>query len=183
MPNWCSNGVTLRHEDPSMIERAMNSQGLFMEFLPTPQELRDTVAGFPGVDKEAEHRLQQESNVKKYGHKDWYEWNIANWGVKWDVDLDNIERVDANTLTASFESPWGPPIEGYRRLEDLGFEVEGMFYEPGMAFCGRYDTEFGEDSMNLEGLDSNTVRGVIGEDLDDYFGISENMAQWEEENQ
>jgi hypothetical protein len=24
---------------------------------------------------------------------------------------------------------------------------------------------------------------VIGEDLDDYFGISEDMAQWEEENE
>jgi hypothetical protein len=27
------------------------------------------------------------------------------------------------------------------------------------------------------------VRDIIGEELDDYFAISESMADWEEENQ
>jgi hypothetical protein len=27
------------------------------------------------------------------------------------------------------------------------------------------------------------VRDMIGEELDDYFGISESMADWEEENE
>ena len=57
MPNWCFNGVTLRHKDPAMIDRAQHSEGLLMEFLPTPKELLEG--------------------------QGWYEWNISNWGTKW----------------------------------------------------------------------------------------------------
>jgi hypothetical protein len=32
------------------------------------------------------------------------------------------------------------------------------------------------------GEDSTTVRESIGAELDDYFGISESMAEWEAEN-
>lgn len=157
MPNWCYNGVTLRHSDPAMIDRAQNSKGLLMEFLPTPKEL-----------------LEGDG---------WYNWNVTNWGTKWDVDLENVERVDPNTLTASFDSAWSPPIEAYQKLVEMGFEIEAKFYEPGMAFCGTYDSEYGENTYELSGLDADNVRDVIGEELDDYFGISEEMAQYDAEQE
>lgn len=183
MPNWCYNGVTLRHKDPAMIDRAQHSDGLLMEFLPTPQPLLETTAGSFGDDeKQRALEAQQEENLKQFGAKDWYDWNIANWGTKWDVNLENINREDEYTLTASFDSAWSPPIEAYQKLEALGFEIEAKFYEPGMAFCGTYDAGYGENTYQLDGLNSETVRDVIGEDLDDFFGISEEMAQYEEEN-
>jgi hypothetical protein len=181
MPNWCYNGVTLRHNDPAMIDRAANSDGLLMEFLPTPQELLDTVAGSVAEDARHAHEAQMESNLAKYGAKDWYDWNVANWGTKWDVTLENVERKDDNTITASFDSAWSPPIEAYAKLEDLGFEVDAKFYEPGMAFCGTYVTGLGENSVDIGSYTADTVREAIGEDLDDYFGISEEMAQFDEE--
>ena len=187
MPNWCNNGITLRHADPAMIDRVVKGQeGLLMEFLPTPQELTDTLAGFPGEDKRAAHEAQQRANIEKYGYKDWYDWNVANWGTKWDFSLDSIERVDANTVSASFESAWAPPINAYEKLCALGFEIEAMYYEPGMCFVGKF-TGNGEDSYDdyyeYGGETSATVREAIGEELDDYFGISEEMAQYEEENE
>jgi hypothetical protein len=181
MPNWCFNGVTLRHKDPAMIDRAQHSEGLLMEFLPTPQALRDTVSGSVSENKRAEHEAQQARNLEQYGAKDWYDWNIANWGTKWDVTLENVDRVDEYTLNAAFDSAWSPPIEAYRRLEDMGFEIEAKFYEPGMAFVGTYDTENGEFSIDISGFTSDTVREAIGEELDDYFGISEEKAQYEDE--
>jgi hypothetical protein len=182
MPNWCYNGVTLRHNDPAMIDRAQHSDGLLSEFLPTPQPLLDTTAGsFGDTERQALLEAKEADNVKQFGYKNWYDWNVANWGTKWDVKLDNVEREDDNTLTASFDSAWSPPIEAYQKLEELGFEIEAKYYEPGMAFCGTYNAESGEDTFELGGLTADTVRDAIGEELDDYFGISEEMAQYDEE--
>lgn len=181
MPNWCSNSITLRHADPAMIDRVMNSKGLLMEFLPTPQDLTDTVAGWMGEDKQAAHEAQQAANIEKYGFKDWYDWNVANWGTKWDFELENKERQDPNTLTAAFDSAWSPPVTAYEKLMELGFEIEAMYYEPGMCFVGKWDN--GVDEFFEYGSEtSETIRAAIGEELDDYFGISDEMAQYEEEN-
>ena len=178
MPNWCFNGVTLRHKDPAMIDRVIRGQeNLLMEFLPTPQELVDTVAGLMGEDKRAAHEAQQRANIEKYGHKDWYDWNIANWGTKWDVSLDNVNREDANTVSAAFESAWSPPIEAYRALEDLGFEIEAYYNEPGMAFFGSY-IDGCEDTIDYGSMDAETIRREFPE-LDERFGVS----QWLEDSQ
>jgi hypothetical protein len=183
MPNWCNNGITLRHEDPAMIERVLKGrEGLLMEFLPTPQALLDTVAGFPGADKEAEHEAQMKSNIEKHGAKDWYDWNCNNWGTKWDFALDCVENPDPNTVTASFDTAWSPPIEAYNKLMALGFEIEAFYYEPGMAFAGKWDNGI-DEYYEYSGATSETVREMIGAELDDYFCISESMTEWEEENQ
>lgn len=182
MPNWCNNSITLRHDDPAMIDRAMNSTGLLMEFLPTPQELIDTVSGWPAEDKRAAHEAQQTANIEKYGYKDWYDWNVANWGTKWDFELDNKDRDDPNTMTASFDSAWSPPITAYERLLELGFEIEAMYYEPGMCFVGKYEDGF-DECYDYSDETSETVRDLIGAELDDYFGISDSMADFESENE
>lgn len=185
MPNWCNNDITLRHADPAMIDRAQHSQGLLAEFLPTPQELMNTVEGsFGDTDKQAALEAQQQANIEKYGYKNWYDWNIATWGTKWDVELENVERVDEYTLTASFDSAWSPPIEAYGRLVELGFEIEAFYNEPGMAFCGKYTGAGDSDAdyyVEYGGYNSHSVREHVGEEIDDHFGISEMMAQWEED--
>ncbi len=187
MPNWCNNGITLRHADPAMIDRVIKGkEGLLMEFLPTPQDLLDTVAGFPGEDKREAHEAQMKRNIDTFGAKDWYDWNIANWGTKWDFALENIDRQDANTVTAAFDSAWAPPVDAYVKLCALGFEIKAYYYEPGMAFCGVWEgneEDFVDDYREYGGETSETVREAIGDDLDDYFGISEEMRQYEEEDQ
>ena len=177
MPNWCSNGITLRHADPAMIDRVIaGKEGLLQEFIPCPEELMNAVANFE----------TNEAMVAKYGFSSWYDWSIANWGTKWDFALENVERADANTVTAAFDSAWAPPVEAYRQLCALGFEIEAMYYEPGMGFVGKFvgDESWCDDNcLEFHGQTSETVRDYIGEELDDYFGISESMADWEEENQ
>ena len=177
MPNWCSNGITLRHADPAMIDRVIaGKEGLLQEFLPCPEELLKAVVNFE----------TNEAMVAKYGFSSWYDWSIANWGTKWDFALENVERADANTVTAAFDSAWAPPVEAYRQLCALGFEIEAMYYEPGMGFVGKFtgDESYCDDEcFEYHGQTSETVRDYIGEELDDYFGISESMADWEAENQ
>jgi hypothetical protein len=65
---------------------------------------------------------------------------------------------------------------------ELGFEITAYYYEPGMAFVGKWEDGC-DDYFEISGHDSTNVREAIGEELDDYFGISEDMAQWEEENE
>ena len=185
MPNWVSNGITLRHADPAMIDRVQHpaTDGLLSEFLPTPQALIDTEATWFRDDspRAAEHKLKEEANVAKYGAKNWYDWNIANWGTKWDFELENVNRIDEYTISGSFESAWSPPIEAYKKLEELGFEVEAFYHEPGMAFVGKYQGGL-DEYVEYNQFTSNTVREAIGAELDDYFCISEMLANWEEES-
>jgi hypothetical protein len=167
-----------------MIERAAKAlqEGTFLqEFIPCPQDLIDTVSGFVG-EGQAALEAKQAANVEKYGYTTWYEHNINEWGTKWDVSSDNVEIVDANTVTAGFDSAWSPPITAYERLIELGFEVEAFYYEPGMGFVGKWVDGI-DEYYELGGEDSTTVRASIGEELDDYFGISESMADWGEDQE
>ena len=187
MPNWCNNSITLRHKDSAMVQRAQEALAagrLLQEFIPCPQDLIDTVAGYMGEDKRAAHEAQQARNIDLYGYKDWYDWQVANWGTKWDVGGDDglTQRLDPNTLQASFDSAWAPPVNAYERLCALGFEIEAFYNEPVVGFAGKYSNGV-DECVEYSGANSNTVRELVGEELDDYFGISEMMSEWEEYNE
>lgn len=191
MPNWCNNDITLKHKDPAMIDRAQKALAdgrLLQEFFPCPQDLIDTVAGFPGEDLREAHEAQVKRNLENHGHANWYDWNVANWGTKWDVGGDDglTQRLDPNTLQASFDSAWAPPVNAYEKLAALGFEIKAYYNEPGMAFCGVWEgneDDFFDDYYEYSGETSETVREVIGAELDDYYSISETMAEYESENE
>lgn len=190
MPNWCANTLKITHDDTAQIARAVAAfaRGEFMqEFDPCPQDLLDTMAGHhaAGSPEEAELQARRASNLEKYGAEDWYDWKIANWGTKWDVggeECDSPEYTDGDTeATFHFDSAWSPPTEFFATLEDQGFEVDAMWYEPGVGFCGQY-SDGAEDSYNIEG-DSDWVDENIPDSINTHFAIAENMAMWEDEEQ
>ena len=182
MPNWCNNSVTLRHKDPAMIQRAQEalaSGTLLNEFFPCPAELHEH-------DSPIRDEALSERFLKEYGAKDWYDWQVKNWGTKWDVGTDGLmQRLDEHTLEASFDSAWAPPTAAYEKLTDLGFYVKAYYNEPGMCFCGVWegdkDNGFFDDYVEYSGETSATIREAVGEELDDYWGLSETMAEYEEE--
>ena len=185
MPNWCSNGVRIRHNDPmkiKLLKDACLEEGFCNFAIPVPQDLRDTTAGWSGDPvKQAANEAKEKANLEKYGHANWYDFCTSEWGTKWDVQFDSCEVSDDGLeLTGSFESAWAPPCGVYEALVNEGYDVVAYYYEPGMAFVGKYDN--GDDQCyEFGGETSATVRDAIGEDLDDYFGISEQMAEYEQE--
>jgi hypothetical protein len=187
MPNWCANNIELRHKDPAMIQRAVEAfkQGKFCdEFIPVPKQLIDTVSGSLGDGYEQElNQFKMQLNEKYFGYSTWYEFCINKWGTKWDVgDAESVNTVDDTHMVAFFDSAWAPPIGLYEALLALDFDVEACYYEPGMAFVGKWYN--GDDfCINYGEYNSDTVREAIGEELDDMFCISEDMSQWEEENE
>jgi hypothetical protein len=151
--------------------------------IPTPKDLTDTVSGFVGEDQQAAHEAQMDRNVALYGYKDWYAFQTANWGTKWDVSCDSVE-IDDDGLGFSgvFESAWSPPMGIAAALVEQGYEVTLYYYEPGMGFVGKFE-DGSDDYYEYNGENSKTVRAAIGDELDDMFGISESMAEYEAENE
>ena len=174
MPNWCSNGVRIRHNDPmkiKLLKDACLEEGFCDFAIPCPQELKDAVAN-SDVNKPL---------LEKYGYSNWYDFCTSNWGTKWDVQFDSCEVSDDGLeLTGSFESAWAPPTGCYEALVDEGYDVVAYYNEPGMCFVGKYDNGC-DDCFEYSGETSATVRDTIGEDLDDYFCISEQMYEYEQE--
>ena len=190
MPNWCNNTLELQHEDPAMIERAKRAfaEGkLLNEFCPVPASLH-IVAGRVGSDEEPEQIAlveQEAANIATHGYTNWYDYCVNEWGTKWDVggdDYNEPQQETPNDITMSFDSAWAPPIAAMDKLEALGFSVRLYYYEPGMAFAGIY--EDGSDNYyDYGGMNSDQVAEELPSELDEMFGISESMAEYEEENQ
>lgn len=54
---------------------------------------------------------------KKYGCSDWYDWSIANWGVKWNASETDVLKED-ELMCISFDTPWSPPFEYLEKLSE-----------------------------------------------------------------
>jgi hypothetical protein len=186
MPNWCSNHITVRGGNQAEIQRLAKalSEGTFCNaVVPTPQELTDTVSGFMGdTEEQAKLEAKTRANIEKYGYGNWYDFQVANWGTKWDVSGEAVE-IDEDGLgfSGAFDSAWAPPIRIAEALVEQGFEVTLFYYEPGMGFVGKWEDGI-DDSYEYSDETSATVRAAIGDELDDMFGISESMAEYEAEN-
>jgi hypothetical protein len=188
MPNWCNNSVTITHTDPAKITALADAfaEGRFCTaVIPTPECLtRDGVTTSGGANAAEYERIRAE-NKAETGYESWYDFCVARWGTKWDVggadatmDIEN----DGCTLSVSFESAWAPPCGVYEELLAQGYDVVAHYWESGGCFVGRWHN--GDDlCYDYCGLKSDTVRGYIGADLDDFWCVSESMAEWEAEDE
>jgi Ferredoxin-like domain in Api92-like protein len=189
MPNWCNNTVEINHKDPAKMYALVEAvnEGKFCNFaIPVPESLH-IVAGRAGADDTPEQKAlveAEERNLEAHGYKNWWDFCTNEWGTKWDVDpYESVEYDDAHDkrgITFGFDSAWSPPTGVYEALMDQGYSVRAYYYEPGMAFCGIYD-ENGDDCYNIGDMTSETVKDAIPEALDEMFGISETIAEYEEE--
>jgi aryl-phospho-beta-D-glucosidase BglC (GH1 family) len=170
-----------------MITRAKEAldRGEFLsEFIPVPKELTETMSGSYGdADKQAALEAQTRANIEKYGYGNWYDFCVGEWGTKWDVGGDGQTDVhpEGKMLHTAFDSAWSPPVNAYAKLEQLGFRVEAQFYEGGMAFAGEYK-DGNCDDFSLEGMTADDIEQNYPE-LDDCFGISESIREYERENE
>lgn len=153
MPNWCDNSVRLSHSDRSKVDALdaemskKNEQGYFM--------------GCP---------FQHLRPIPEDQKENWYDWNINNWGTKWEADIIDWERSDDDTVYIAFNSAWAPPIALYEYLTEQGWEVEAYYHESGCAFCGKYTSEDGEDYYEYDFSDRSTLE-AIPSDIDDFTGL------------
>ena len=189
MPNWCNNTITVTHKDPAVLEAlavAVREGHFCNHIIPVPESLHIT-AGRDGADGSPEQDLleaRMKENIEKHGYANWYDFCVAKWGTKWDVEpYDTVEfddQHDKNRVTFGFDSAWSPPIGVYQALEEQGFAVRAYYYESGMCFAGKYEDGF-DDYYELGNMSSEEVRETLPQDLDEMMGISESIAQYEED--
>jgi hypothetical protein len=152
MPNWCMNELEATGTKSEM-DKFRKQLKKFLEntadgdvgpgltgFFPTPKELSDTPKGSFGSDTEKQQDMERRNaaNLAKYGHKDWYEWNIANWGSKWGDCDGSLNEDDDVSVVYSFGTAWSP-AEGLiarvsEQFPNLSFILK--YNEPGMCFYG-----------------------------------------------
>ena len=117
MPNWCSNRAVITGPSPVIAE-------IKQRLAQADPELLSWMVPQPKFE----------------GDQDWYQWNVNNWGTKWDVAVHNDDKYsdtdlqdeDEYSLCYRFNTAWGIPEEAimtlteqYPRLMlDLEFEEE-----------------------------------------------------------
>jgi hypothetical protein len=183
MPNWCNNNLVLEHDDPAMIQRAFDAleRGEFLnEFIPVPEELK-IVAGMVS-DPDAQKKLEEDTarNLATFGYGNWYDYCVGEWGTKWDCGEQGASDIHpgGKMLHTFFDTAWAPPVNAYEKLVEMGFRVEAMYYEPGMGYAGSFG-DCGDEEISLEGMSADDVEREYPE-LDECFGISESMREYEE---
>ena len=92
-----------------------------------------------GITKEMSEKFQEE-----FGYDNWYDWQIANWGTKWNAyDQYKIEGES----TIEFSTAWSTPYHAITALSvkypTLRFEVEFADEDFGHN-VGKYTFEDGE---------------------------------------
>ena len=136
MPNWVFNTVTIsgdKHALNSFMERAeqpyemwgeTRSEKLsFWNFVRPEDSILDEYFGNEREGLSLGERLHHNTNH-------WYDWNIRNWGCKWDAsDVYVQDHIDDDTVRyLEFNSPWGPPIEAFRAMAGLYPELTFEFH-------------------------------------------------------
>ena len=181
MPNWCNNTITIRgdaNKVKAIWDEAQKQQGLLAAMVPQPEDM------FHGNLGEAE----REECVEK-GIPNWYDWNVSNWGTKWDVGLEGLEYTvladGSAEISGWFDSAWSPPIEALNIFSEANqdLSVECFYLETGMCFVGCWDSDGGDDYYEYADCNSNDVRDVVPDYLVSEFDLENMLAEWEEDEE
>jgi hypothetical protein len=156
MPNWCFNYLDISGGDVSTLKSQLNAPFEVMHDSWNKEtgqmekklfKYSNPVFAFWNIIKptnlEAYNGPQPETDLSKaiaFDSDHWYDWNVRNWGTKWDVAVHQDEEYPETELTSEsetslgyrFNTAWSPPTEAivalskqYPNLEfTLSFEEE-----------------------------------------------------------
>ena len=161
MPNWVFNTVTVKGDADELqrfaeqaskkytrkyhdvttdgiewVDGELDQPLSFWNFVRPDESILDEYWGDMRQDLSLAEQLQNKTNH-------WYDWNIRNWGCKWDAGDVSFED-EGSQLSYHFETPWGFPLEA----------IEAMVAQhPTLEFTVRFLEEqgWGGEAMGRNG--------------------------------
>jgi Ferredoxin-like domain in Api92-like protein len=149
MPNWCQNTLLMQGNVDEVqrlldVVKASDTTLSLRNILTTPEPLVNATA--PNRDQGS-----SEEFVKLYGAADWYDWQVSNWGTKWDVEatiyFDSSTQThgysthrdkEIRTVGMNFDSAWSPPTRAIAELarQFPNISIYHSYDESGCDFSG-----------------------------------------------
>jgi len=143
MPNHISNVVTISGEKSELLK--------LMDLVESKSETEEkTPFSFESIIPIPEEE------------KDWYNWNIANWGTKWDAyEVSKwICDWEKKSMTISFQTAWSTPFPVLQKLSSL---------MPNVGIC----CEFADEDMGYNLGSYSIINGEVVEETNPEFGTDE----------
>lgn len=169
MPNWCFNSAVLTAKTQEELEEFIQfakqthtskyyepftdyqveqeQNGVFWNFI-TPTDIEAYYAKQPVYSDSlpiSDPNWYKQVEERRLASNHWYDWNITNWGTKWDVSWDEQDEPEIDQqkdgrfyLVWHFNTAWGAPEPVYHamaeRFPNIEFDFEAT--EESQAFAG-----------------------------------------------
>lgn len=170
MPNWVFNTVSITGKEEDLkkfVEKAKKPHNTYWEDWKTKEikeEIDDRVISFWNFIKPENEQLYfGASDYKPEGYDQltdaekmalsmsfksdgWYDWNIRNWGTKWDTSDPYLEdNSKKGEVQYQFSTAWSPAEGAYRAMVEQHPELEFDFHcEEEQGWGVKYAGESGE---------------------------------------
>lgn len=92
--------------------------------------------------------------LEHYGAKDWFDWSVQHWGVKWTASNSEVcyKESDGEAIMY-FDTPWNYPEPIFKEMAkifpNLYFEI--LCTEPDVGFGARFEYDEGRIQTCLKG--------------------------------
>ena len=128
-----------------------------------------------------EHAEEYRANEEQHGAASLYDWNVKNYGTKWDIDVQegDVTQTDLGDDTVliemHYESAWAPPLAAMRTISAMypTLELTCEYAEMGSDFEGRLVLKGGVELSFEEGTYGEFGIGILTEDEEDEEGEEE----------
>jgi hypothetical protein len=168
MPNWCDNSLIIKASKEkidaivSVIENQNGDNGLLSYLRPEPNYDDPSFKVDPTYASEVNPDFRMPS---------WWDWRVQNWGTKWEVEVRDWYRLDDNTISVYFDSAWSPPTGVYDHISNE-YDIEALYHEGGMGFCGKFTSEVGDECYQYD-ISSRESVMKVPDDVREFCGLLE----------
>jgi len=197
MPNWCYNSLTIEGSKEliadvkRMLNRPFVQKHDSWNQTTGKMEMSEImysnpVFAFHNIYNHIQDGVSEEEYLKQPDHKQplaealefkgnhWYDWNVRNWGTKWDVAVSHDEKYPETTMEQhdtgiiySFNTAWSPPIPAVLALSSQYPElVFYLFYQEETGWGG--DTKIMNGAILSEQSYENQCRDCDSVDCLEY---------------
>jgi len=90
---------------------------------------------------------------KEFGADNWYDWNIMNYGTKWDVEVhEDSYHISEEEFNANFNTAWSPPALFLDKLQSMfpKLDITLTYDLEGSDSCGIFETYRCDDDVTIE---------------------------------